>query len=417
MQDHIRQLTTPGYLVNPTQQEAQHAAITVVTATTLVLAYASMIALYPSAVAPELAKTLGVSSSVVGLQVSLIFGGGVLSSLVGGALTRRLGPCRASQLSLALLVSGALLLTAPSLITFVSASLLAGLGYGLTNPAASMLLVRYTPASRRGLVFSIKQTGVPLGGVIAGASAPLIAVTFSWQAGLWVFAALGVSGIVLLHSRSSDWDTLREPNTRWLVTPFNGVALVWRHKSLRQLAVLSFMLAGIQLSISAFTVAMLVEELAFPLVMAGFVMAALQVCGVAGRIFWGWLGDRLGDRLLALGLIMSITAVGCGLLFSMTPDWPRSLIMLVLCVLGSASLGWNGIYMAEVARFSPPDRIADAAGGCLVVTYSGVLLGLPLVTLLHLWLSSYTAVFGILALVVLLAFVPLKTAYRQALPG
>lgn len=366
-------------------------------ATTLVLAFSSLVALFPAAIAPELAGALGVSSATVGLQISLIFAGAMLSSLVGGPLTRRLGPCRVSQLSLALLGSGAALLAIPSLVTFALASLVAGLGYGMTNPSASVLLVRFTPAERRGLIFSVKQAGVPLGGVMAGASAPALALWVGWQAGLLLLATLAAAGIIALQRTRSTWDDERDPLTPWLAKPFEGLTVVWRQRPLRNVALLSLCFSAIQLSVSAFTVALLVEDLAFGLVEAGLVMAAVQVSGVVGRIGWGWIGDRLGDRLTTLAIIACTTATGALLVATMTPAWPNLLVAALLCLLSLSSLGWNGVFMAEITQLAPPSRIADAAGGCLVLTYSGVLLGLPVFTALHGMVGHYTTLFALLA--------------------
>lgn len=371
--------------------------IVVLLSTTLVLAFSSLVALFPAAIAPELAGALGVSSATVGLQVSLIFAGAMLTSLVGGPLTRRLGPCRTSQLSLALLGGGAALLTIPALPTFALGSLVAGLGYGMTNPSASVLLVRFTPHERRGLIFSLKQSGVPLGGVIAGASAPVLALAVGWQAGLLLLSAIALLGIAALQWPRVHWDDQRDPRTPWLATPFSGLAVVWRQRSLRYVALLSLCFSAIQLSVSAFTVALLVEDLGFGLVEAGLVMSGVQISGVAGRIGWGWIGDRLGDRLTALAIIACTTAVGALLVAGMTPAWPKGLVAALLGLLSLSSLGWNGVYLAEITHLAPPRRIADAAGGCLVFTYGGVLLGLPTVTALHGLLGHYTTVFVVLA--------------------
>jgi len=371
--------------------------IIVLLSTTLVLAFSSLVALFPAAIAPELSGVLGVSSATIGLQVSLIFAGAMLTSLVGGPLTRRLGPCRTSQLSLALLGGGAAMMAMPTLPTFALASLVAGLGYGMTNPAASVLLVRFTPPERRGLIFSVKQSGVPLGGVIAGASAPVLALVVGWQAGLLLLSAIALLGIVALQWRRESWDDQRDPDTSWLATPFSGLDVVWRQRSLRYVALLSLCFSAIQLSVSAFTVALLVEDLDFGLVEAGLVMSGVQVTGVVGRIGWGEIGDRLGDRLMALAIIACTTAVAALLVATMTPAWPKWLVIVLLGLLSFSSLGWNGVFLAEITQLAPPHRIADAAGGCLVFTYGGVLLGLPMVTLLHSVVGDYTSVFAILA--------------------
>ena len=49
-----------------------------------------------------------------------------------------------------------------------------GLGYGPATPASSVILVRTAPREIFSLVFSIKQTGVPAGGVLAGLVVPVL---------------------------------------------------------------------------------------------------------------------------------------------------------------------------------------------------------------------------------------------------
>ncbi|HCJ30440.1 MAG TPA: MFS transporter, partial [Pseudomonas sp.] len=284
--------------------------LSVVLSTTLVLAFSALVALYPSAIAPEIAGSLGIPSSAIGLQVSLVFGGAMLTSLVGGPLTRRLGPCRASQTALLLLGSGAVLMSVPSLLVAVFASLVVGLGYGMTNPSASVLLVRFTPAERQGFIFSIKQTGVPLGGMLAGALAPSLALGIGWRQGLWLLAALALLAIVALQFKRHGWDNRREPGLNWLHSPFDGIRVVWTHKPLRYLALVTWCFSTVQLSLSSFTVAMLVEDLDVSLIAAGAVMTMVQASGVAGRLWWGWIADRIGNRLLALAIIACSTSLG-----------------------------------------------------------------------------------------------------------
>ena len=61
------------------------------------------------------------------------------------------------------------------------AALAIGIAYGLPNPAASIVLARHAPADRRGLFFSIKQTGVPIGVALAGLLMPPGLVTLGWR--------------------------------------------------------------------------------------------------------------------------------------------------------------------------------------------------------------------------------------------
>ena len=52
-------------------------------------------------------------------------------------------------------------------LLFASA-LAQGVGYGVINPVGSQILFRATPAAIRSFVFSIKQSAVPIGQMVAG---------------------------------------------------------------------------------------------------------------------------------------------------------------------------------------------------------------------------------------------------------
>lgn len=120
------------------------------------------------AVAPKVVESYGVSSSLIGYQVSLISLAMLISLVYGGNLAVRWGGCRTSQLGLALCIAGCVTAMLPHQGFLLLSAVPMGLGYGLVSPATSQVLMRFTPAERRNFIFSLKQTGVPLGGIAAG---------------------------------------------------------------------------------------------------------------------------------------------------------------------------------------------------------------------------------------------------------
>ena len=74
----------------PTSGSPRNAAL-VVGVTTTVQALATMCTLVPATIAPELARAFGVPAAMIGFQVSLIYAGALVMSLIGGQLVRRLG--------------------------------------------------------------------------------------------------------------------------------------------------------------------------------------------------------------------------------------------------------------------------------------------------------------------------------------
>ena len=55
-----------------------------------------------------------------------------------------------------------------------------------------MILANSVPQNLRGLIFSIKQSGVPLGGAAAGLLVPGLVVAFGWQKAAVIVACMGI---------------------------------------------------------------------------------------------------------------------------------------------------------------------------------------------------------------------------------
>lgn len=384
-----------------TETRATASIAGVIVAATLVQAFVSWAAVVLPSIAPEFARAFDLSPALIGFQVSLVYGGAILTSAFAGGMVRRYGACRTSQLSLAFAAAGCALMALPTLIALPIASLAVGFGYGLTNPAAAHLIARLGAARHRNILFSAKQTGVPLGGVIAGALAPPAAVAFGWQAApLTAAAACIVLGLALEFVRAR-WDFDRDRTARFADRPFAGVALVWRGAVLRRIALMSFCYSLAQVCLTTFLVTLLVEEAGFALVAAGFVLALVQAASVGGRLFWGWAADRIG-RGLALLAALGVTTAVCSLAVAgLTKMLGAGFLVALFVVFGFAAVGWNGVYLAEVARIAGP-RAGEATGGSLVVTFAGVLVGPALFSLLVPAIGGYAATFATVAAVALI---------------
>ena len=143
-----------------------------VTATLGVQSTVSMVAVTVPVMAPSMAPDVGISATAAGLYVSLMYIGSMISSLWSGDFISRYGPIRISQICLVLAGVGLMLTAFSSIPAMLLSALVIGCGYGPVTPASSHILARRTPARIMSFIFSLKQTGVPLGGVLAGAIVP-----------------------------------------------------------------------------------------------------------------------------------------------------------------------------------------------------------------------------------------------------
>lgn len=388
------------------QPQPKYTALpTVVAVTLFVQALASMSAIIPSAIAPELATAHGVPGSLIGLQVSCIYIGAMITSAIGGAVVRRYGALRCCQIALSLAAIGGLLTAVPWLAAVAGGAFFVGLGYGLTNPPSSHMLMKVTNERNRNLVFSIKQTGVPLGGVIAGLMAPPLALHFGWQTALITGAAMAFGFMVFISLFRSHWDEDRDLTASLRGNPFRDAGLVWKHGGLRWISLAAFAFSAMQVGLSTFTVTMLVGDLDYSLIEAGALLAVLQVAGVSGRVLWGWVADRTGNPSGVLVFITLATIIGVVLMASFDQDTPSFYVYGLLAMLGLTAIGWNGVYLAEIARLAPTGLIGTATGSSLVVTYVGVMLGPAVIAVIYGFAGTYTLSFALFALVPLAGLV------------
>ena len=384
--------------------------VLVTTAAQMVVAMSNIVL---STIAPKVAESLGVAPVLVGYHVGLTFGAAAVASIYGGIVVLRFGAARTTQLSMVSSVIGLGLLALPHVGFVALGSLFVGTGMGFASPAASYLLVHHTSAERRNLLFSIKQTGVPLGGVIVALTAPALAVTVGWRWSLAMIAVVGIATLLLAEQARVFWDGDRRPAGSLRSTPFGGVPLVWRQKALRWIALAAVLFSAIQRILLSFTVVYLVAEGGYGLVEAGVMLSLAQVGGSVSRIPWGWLADHLRSGLAVLFLICVIMIVSAIALVVLDASWPKLLVYLLFFVLGASCVGWNGIVHAECARLSPPGIISLAAGGMSFFVFGGVMFGPPVFAAAYGIIGSYSSTFGLMVAGGVAALGLLLLAYRQ----
>jgi predicted MFS family arabinose efflux permease len=362
--------------------------------TLVIQAMVAMALLTLPVIAPVVAQTLQVSPALVGLYVSVTYAGAMVATLMGGATVARMGAIRVSQWGLVLCAMGLALCAVPWLPAMVLGAVLIGLGYGPITPASSHLLARTTPKAQMSLVFSIKQTGVPLGSMLAGAIVPPLALLIDWQLSMLVVAALCLACALVSQSLRADLDSDRQADLhiRWgsLIDP---IRMVLAHRALFTMASCSFMFSMVQLSLTTYLVTFLHDDLSYGLVAAGLALSVTQLGGIGGRVAWGYVADRwLGARgmLLLLASMMAVCALGSAFL---TTDTPHALVIAILVCFGASAIGWNGVYLAEVARRAPPGMASMATGGTLAFTFLGVVLGPPMFGALSGLFGTYRAGF------------------------
>ncbi len=372
--------------------------------TLAVQALTSMAMIAPSVMAPVAALALGVSPQGIGWFVALEYLLGMLAGLACGALIGRFGPVRVCQISVCLGAAGLLAGTGAMLPLVLVAAALIGSGYGLVNPASSHILMQAAPPRMRSLIFSIKQTGVPLGGALAGALVPPVVLYSGWRwsaamvALLCVLAALAIQPARIADAAERVGTRLGPPQRF-----FAPLALVLANPPVLELSIVSLIFSSVQLALVTYFVSYLNLELGYNLVGAGLIYSSAHAAGIVGRIVWGAVADRwLPPRptLGLLGVIMGLSGL-CVAYFS--ADWPLAAVLVASALFGATAVGWNGVYLAEVARLAPPGQVGAITGGTQFITFLGALAAPPVFGLVIGLAGSYAGAYLVFCLMPALA--------------
>ncbi|HZU15971.1 MAG TPA: MFS transporter [Candidatus Dormibacteraeota bacterium] len=315
---------------------------------------------------PELTASLHLSAAGFGLLLSGVNLGTLLALLlggVGGDLLAARSVLAVSAVGSGILVVIAALVDSVTLVEVLLAA--AGFTWGASIPAGGGAVIRMAPASRRGLFVSIRQLGLPLGGVVAALLSPPVVARGGWRAmfllegALFVMAALVAVRTPLPRARVER--RLRALTVRTLALGVGGA-----------------LLGAAQWVFLGYLTLQLTRRFGVPFALAATVFLAAQACGALGRLVMGWASDRYGSRTVWLAAT-SLAGAGCLLSFGVLPP-TTPLVPLILLSLGSgfAVMAWNGMLIAAFAEAGPRELASTSIGAGLLLNRLGAFAAPPL---------------------------------------
>jgi sugar phosphate permease len=242
---------------------------------------------------------------------------------------------------------------APSFGVLVVALALGGASGASVNAASGRAVMSWFGQEERGFALGIRQTALPIGGLLAALLLPPIEAAGGLRAGLVALAAgclvaalAGVSGLREAPHEEGELTDIRHPV---------------RDPRMWQLSVGSALVLAAQISILSFLILFLHGERGLSTAEAAGVFALIQALGAVARIVTGRWSDRLQARIaplrrLALGLSVSL-ATAAALLTA-----PLPILIPVFVVAGALSLSWNGLSFTAAAELAGRRRAGAALG-------------------------------------------------------
>lgn len=325
--------------------------------------------------APDMARDLKLDPALIGIYSTIMWVVAGLVSLPAGELSDRFGGARVAQSTLLLSTLSLAVAAIGHPVAFIGTAIMLGAAWSLQGPAGARVLIRVVPPRHRSLMFSVRQTGVQAGFLIASFSLPFLNAALGWRGTAWLLVA--ILGALLLVFRplvrgideAAGAGVTEMPRANLI----DGVHRVRRDPVLQGLGVAIAVYSPTQFCMNGFFVVYAVGELGFTLGEAAAMLGIAQVGAFVARLFWGFVADRY-VRPLTLLVGLGVAMAACGIVIgTLSGDVHRGVMAVLVFCMGATSGGWNGVLLAEIARRAP-DAAGLVTGTLQAINYVGLII-------------------------------------------
>lgn len=339
-----------------------------------------------SALSPLLIGDLGISRTRLGVLLSGYYVTAALTSAPLGRLIDRLGR-RAGLtlvLVLAMLASGTAAVSGGQIL-FGVALLVSGLAVAAANPATNLALAATAPP--HGMLMGVKQSGIQLAPIVAGAALVPVATGYGWRVAVGAGAVVAAVVLALVHA--SPGAMSRRAPTAPAGSPGTG-----HPPQVRLLAGYAFCMGIGNASVVIYLALFAHEGLSFSEHRAGVLVAVIGAAAVVARIGWSVVVERgrglLGDERSVLVLI-SLTAMAAALALILSGA-AAGLVWAAAFGIGLSSAAWNGVVMLVLVRgHRAGGGLGRASGLVQGAFFLGMAVGPPVFGLLVDHAGGYTS--------------------------
>lgn len=314
------------------------------------------------AIGPDLQESYGLSLPALGALLSVNLLGSGVSLLAAGVVVDRYGSRRAmlggTALGVAGMGAGAL---AGSAWPLAIALLVSGIGSSVVPIAGAGSLFRVYPRERRGWALGVRQTAVPVGGVLGAALMPLL-VHLGGTELVFAVAALGLGAAGL-------WFALVAPPEPVGARQGFAVGAVLRAPGLPRL----LLVAGCYIVVLQAVVTYAVPSsraAGLSAFAAGAAYLLLNATAAVARIVWGRVADRGGGTRRVRTLVETgLVAAAGSALFALALHLGAVAVLPAAVLFGFGALGWNAVVYVTAGERARPELAAQSLALAATVVF------------------------------------------------
>ena len=318
---------------------------------------------------PIFVSAFGLSKAQLGVIFTALMLGSACFVGAAGVVTDRWGERRMVLLS-GMTMTGALLAATlfASYAWLVACIAVFGAAYAASTPAGGRAILAWFDRDR-GFAMGIRQTGVPVGGLLGALTLPPVAHVVGYR-GAFVFAAAIVAVTTLIAYAGYREQRDDGAPSATLGSVMRGMRTLARDPRLIGVALTCMVLVSAQVAMNAFLTVTGVAVVGTSAGVAALAFACAQGAAACGRLAWGYVSDRVlhGERLIPFAAICVLATLAAVALATVHAG-AVGVLFAAAIVLGFSAAGWNGLMAAALAEVGGTERAASALGLALTAVF------------------------------------------------
>ena len=262
-----------------------------------------------------------------------------------------------------------------------------GAALGSILPATTKAILIWFPEHERATAMGIKHTAINIGGIIASATLPPLALALSWN---FAYLGMGLVGICVgcislifyksaQSAASSDAPVQFVPSRREN-TPLVDIINIIKNRDILLVTLVGFC-AAVEFAVITYFVLFFKEALGYTVVISGFFLAVLEAGGGFGKPLLGFISDRFlhRSRKKTYLLITTTWSIGCIAMAFIQKGEPLWLTIALCVLVGASTIGWSGIHFTFIAELAGKALVGRATGISTFVLGLGAIAWPPII--------------------------------------
>ena len=340
-----------------------------------------------SPLGPYIREALNMNFTQFGLLFTFANGGTMVMLWITGPLVDKFGVRKV--LLTGLIAMGFVIFIAGrtnAAVQLMGMELLVGITQSVAGPTGTKMVSTWFDSKERGTMLGVKQAGIPVASIIAGAVLPSICAAVGWRGAFNAVSVLLFALAVITALLYRDSDVMKEMlanNQSASRTRLRDVAGDVFTKDQILLAVGCMLLMGAQFVVSSNMSNYLSANALASLgdnarIVAGSVYSIACVAGVIGRVVFGMIADKkkapkqtiMGMNVFAVIILFVIAFKGTTL--STTGAY------VIFFLYGLTAFAFTGIQLALAADLTTMRAIGSAASFTLSLGFAGMMIMPPI---------------------------------------